>query len=91
MEIKPPMNIQFNSCLDSVEDNRNKLAITRGPLLYCAKEIDNIPDFMSFVLSENILQSDITLQNTSSGILKNIPQLKIASSKCKNSKIPGDK
>lgn len=36
-----PMPIRFNTCLEQVEANRGRLAVTRGPLVYCAEAVDN--------------------------------------------------
>jgi uncharacterized protein len=41
IELVLPMPIRFTSCDERVMDNRDRLAVTRGPLVYCAEEIDN--------------------------------------------------
>ena len=43
VELELPMPVRFSSCDERVVDNRNRLAVTRGPLVYCAEEIDNGP------------------------------------------------
>lgn len=35
------MPVHLNVCSDRVEANRGRVAVTRGPLVYCAEEIDN--------------------------------------------------
>ena len=47
-----PMPIRFNDCNEQVAANLNKLAVTRGPLVYCAESIDNTQDFMNTTLSK---------------------------------------
>ncbi len=36
-----PMPLRINECHDSVEANRNRVALTRGPFVMCAEGIDN--------------------------------------------------
>ena len=43
IELTLPMPVRFSSCDTRVEANRERLAVTRGPLVYCAEEIDNGP------------------------------------------------
>jgi hypothetical protein len=35
------MPVQFTTCLEKVEANVGRVAVTRGPLVYCAEEVDN--------------------------------------------------
>lgn len=41
IELSLPMPVRFNKTIDKVEANRDRFAVTRGPLLYCAEEPDN--------------------------------------------------
>ncbi len=36
-----PMNIQYVSANPKIEDNMGKLALMRGPLVYCVEDVDN--------------------------------------------------
>jgi DUF1680 family protein len=36
-----PMPIRYNRAVEQVENNRGQVAITRGPLVYCAEGVDN--------------------------------------------------
>jgi hypothetical protein len=36
-----PMPTRLNKCDERVEDNRNRVAFTRGPFVLCAEEVDN--------------------------------------------------
>jgi DUF1680 family protein len=36
-----PMPVRFNTCIEKVEANVGRIAVTRGPLVYCAEEVDN--------------------------------------------------
>jgi uncharacterized protein len=41
IELLLPMPVRANGCLERVEDNRGRIAVTRGPLVYCAESADN--------------------------------------------------
>jgi uncharacterized protein len=41
VELHLPMPLRFNAAMDKVKANRNRLALTRGPLVYCAEQADN--------------------------------------------------
>ena len=52
-----PMNIRKVKSNTSVQDNTNKIAFERGPIVYCAEEVDNKN------LSKMSVPSDLSLQN----------------------------
>jgi len=35
------MPVRFNACIEKVEANVGRVAVTRGPLVYCAEEAGN--------------------------------------------------
>jgi DUF1680 family protein len=41
IELFLPMPVRFNKTIDKVEANRDRVAVSRGPLVYCAEEPDN--------------------------------------------------
>jgi DUF1680 family protein len=41
VELQIPMPVRYNMAIDRVQANRNRMAITRGPLVYCAEQADN--------------------------------------------------
>ena len=41
VQLHLPMPLRFNAAIDKVKANLNRLALTRGPLVYCAEEADN--------------------------------------------------
>ncbi len=41
VELHLPMPIHYSTALKQVEANRDRIALTRGPLVYCAEEADN--------------------------------------------------
>ena len=41
MELDLPMPVRYSKAIDQVQANRDRIAITRGPLVYCAEQADN--------------------------------------------------
>ena len=41
IELFLPMPVRFNKTIENVEANRDRVAVSRGPLVYCAEESDN--------------------------------------------------
>jgi len=41
IELNLPMPVRVNRSHEAVEDNRNRIALTRGPLVMCAEGVDN--------------------------------------------------
>ena len=41
VELNIPMPVRFVDCIPEVSENIGKTAVTRGPLVYCAEEVDN--------------------------------------------------
>ncbi len=79
VQLDLPMPVRYNGCTEQVEANRNRLAVTRGPLVYCAEEIDNGPSpVQEFYLDK--ISRQTTVHTISEGILQGIPQVTIAAS-----------
>ncbi|WP_406626644.1 hypothetical protein [Portibacter marinus] len=69
------MHSRFNKAIDFIEANRGRLAVSRGPLVYCAEGVDH-----DFQLSDVMLKSEaeeISVESIGSGILKGIPSIKV--------------
>jgi len=41
VELNIPMAVRFNTCIDKVKSDIGRVAVTRGPLVYCLEEVDN--------------------------------------------------
>ena len=41
VRLELPMGVRLSTCIDKVASNVGRLAVTRGPLVYCAEEADN--------------------------------------------------
>ncbi len=86
VELLLPMPVRFNTAIEQVEADRNRMAITRGPLVYCAEGIDNGEDVQVFFLNGT---PDPTLVKTSlfeSGELKDILKIEIPAHKLSGAK-----
>ncbi len=69
-----PMVVHFNQSIPEVTENTDKLAITKGPLVYCAEGIDN-EDLNDLSMDLTSIKAETSIIDT--GILKGIPQLSI--------------
>lgn len=65
-----PMPVRFNGCIDKVKFNKNRTAVTRGPLVYAAEQIDNDGPVQRFFISNNDQKTQI--KTIESGILKGV-------------------
>ena len=55
IELNLPMSIRRVLCHEKVEDNRGKVAFERGPIVYCAEEIDNGENVHNLAVSDNVV------------------------------------
>jgi len=69
-----PMPVRFNTALAAVEADRERVAVTKGPLVYCAEGVDNNGAGQRFFL-EDMAQTDPKTQPFTEGVLKNIPEI----------------
>lgn len=75
VELILPMPIRFNTCTDSVKANLNRVAITRGPLVYCAEEPDNQTPVQQFFIDALPTIDEINTDSFTDGLLKNIVRI----------------
>ena len=79
VELELPMPVRFSVADERVEADRNRVCVTRGPLVYCAEEPDNEYNVSSyFVKSEN--QSSSSVDEFTSGVLAAIPTINLVAS-----------
>ena len=65
VELNLPMPVRFNTAVNNVKANSNRIALTRGPLVYCAEQADNGDEkvqrfFMPTPASDKIATAKIT-------------------------------
>lgn len=75
VELYLPMPVRFNQCLEQVEANRNRVAVTRGPLVYCAEGIDNGGAVQRFFMDKTPDPATVSVSVMDTGILENITQI----------------
>ena len=51
LEFNLPMPVRANRCRDEVEADRGRIAVTRGPLVYCAEAVDHEQHVFNYLLT----------------------------------------
>ena len=89
-----PMEIRKVVAIDSIADNRNKVSLQRGPLMYCFEHPDNNGKVANIFIPDEVQFSSNFENNTLGGIMKleaNAPAIKVSadglSVKTENKKI----
>jgi hypothetical protein len=77
VELVIRMNLQFTKANEKVEADRDRIAITRGPIIYCAESIDENVPVQQFFMKDVPEGNDAAISKIESGILKNIVSLNI--------------
>ena len=78
IELCIPMPLRYSKADDRVEADRNRVALTRGPLVLCAEGIDNDYQASSYIVSETGNQGEMGRFND--GVLSGIPYVTILAS-----------
>ncbi len=79
VELTLPMPVRFNRAIEQVEADRGRVAITRGPLVYCAEGVDNGDPVQQFYLESLPDAAAVTTQVFEEGVLKNVVNIKMPS------------
>lgn len=77
VKLSLPMPVRFNTAIDSVEANRGRVAVTRGPLVYCAEEADNGGPVQIFSLNLVSVGEQIQEEVMKEGLLQNVVRLNL--------------
>ena len=77
LELVLPMYTRFTTAIDSVESDRGRIAVTRGPLVYCAEEADNRMPVQQFLIDPLPEETATKSAYFTEGRLKNIVKLEI--------------
>ncbi len=72
VELNLPMEVKINTCIEQVEANIGRVAISRGPLVYCAEEVDNGGKVQRFFLQPESIPGQAESRTIKSGELKGI-------------------
>lgn len=98
VELNLPMPVRRIVAIDDVKDDRNRVALQRGPLVYCFEHVDNagktmnivIPDHISFTteFKQDLLNGIVVLQAEAPVATVSADGLNISSVKRKITAIP---
>lgn len=75
VELVLPMPVRFNTAREEVANDRGRICVTRGPLVYCAESIDNKAEPASYVIDT---EKAASIVKENEGILKNIEFVTLA-------------
>ncbi len=73
--LKLPMPVQFNRANELVLADRDKVAITRGPLVYCAEGVDNNGAVQRFFMDKLPAPESAIVRLMQDKIVHNIPEI----------------
>lgn len=70
IELEFPMDIHRTTAHQNVEDDRGKVSLERGPIVYCLEWVDNNDRVLSSVLDDNVQLSHTYLSDKLNGIVQ---------------------
>jgi DUF1680 family protein len=79
VELTLPMDVRFNRAHENVEANRGRIAVTRGPLVYCAEGVDNGGPVQRISIEGLPDRSAISTETIDSGVLQNFVKVSFPS------------
>lgn len=77
VQLQLPMPVRYNKADERVKDNVGKVAITRGPLVFCAEEADNGAGFQSWQVNGAGSVKNSSVKNMQLSNLNSIPVIEI--------------
>ncbi|MCA9255158.1 MAG: glycoside hydrolase family 127 protein, partial [Phycisphaerales bacterium] len=77
VRLELPMDVRANTCIDKVEADRHRVAITRGPLLYSAEGIDNGGNVERFYFDGNPDTTRAIVSRMEAGPLAGLPGVEL--------------
>jgi len=81
VELDLPMPVRFNKSIEEVEANRDRVAITRGPLVFAAEGIDNGGPVQQVFLEKLPGADQISQSVMQEGILQNVVKINVPASR----------
>lgn len=79
VELRLPMPVRYSHAIDEVKADNGRVAITRGPLVYCAEGVDNESSADRYYIET--IANNPTVYKENSGLLKGIDFIKGISAK----------
>jgi hypothetical protein len=75
VQLDLPMPVQISTCIDKVEAYRGRVAVTRGPLVYCAEEVDNNGKAQRLAIGKPPATGRIKISTIPDGVLKGVKMI----------------
>ena len=75
VQLDLPMPVRINICTEKVQAYRGRVAVTRGPLVYCAEEADHDGPMYRFSVGKAPAAGQIKVATIKEGVLKGIPTI----------------
>ena len=79
-----PMTVRINKTINKVKENKNRVAITRGPLVYVAEGIDNYRPVQEFYIEDMVDNNKIKIKKINTGILENVVSIMFPAKRLNN-------
>lgn len=78
VQLQLPMPVRYNKADERVKDNVGKIAITRGPLVFCAEEADNGAGFQSWQVNGAGSVKNSSVKNVQLSFLSSLPVIDVS-------------
>jgi DUF1680 family protein len=75
VQLDLPMPVQISTCIDKVQAYLGRVAVTRGPLVYCAEEEDNNGTVQRLAIPKLPAPEKIKVSTVQDGVLKGVPAI----------------
>lgn len=76
VQLDLPMPVQISTCIDKVQAYLDRVAVTRGPLVYCAEEVDNNGPVQRLAVRELPKAEQIEVSTVQDGLLKGVSMIR---------------
>ncbi len=87
VELRLPMPVRFNKAQEKVEADKDRIAVTRGPLVYCAEGVDNNGPVQQLLLDALPKPAEVSTSTIENGILQNVKNVHFSLKKVNTSAI----
>ncbi|MBB6463652.1 glycoside hydrolase family 127 protein [Flammeovirga kamogawensis] len=77
LELSLPMEARYVDSFDKIEANEHRVAVVKGPLVYCAEEPDNDVKIQNLFVPSTALATIGKTANINQGVLEGIPSIQI--------------
>lgn len=75
VELVLPMEVRFNKAHEQIEADRDRIAVTRGPLVYCAEGIDYNEPVQRLLLANIPEPDEVHISTIEDGLLQNVTMI----------------